>query len=363
MKVTVYNETHKKLGAKMVTFAGFEMPIQYPNGIIHEHNCVRNGVGVFDVSHMGEFTVCGQDALAFVQKITVNDVAKLTPGAVQYSAMHRPTNAIVDDLLVYNLAENSYLLVVNGANIDKDWAWCEENAKGFDVKLANESDETNLLAVQGPKSLETLQKLTDVNLSEIEFYNFRTGKLCGVDMILSRTGYTGELGFELYFKADKATSIMIWDKVFEAGKEFGIEPVGLGCRDTLRLEKCFCLYGNEIDETTNTLEAGLGWITKLAKGDFNGSDLLKKVKAEGITRRLVGFVCETEKFIPRHGYIISANGKEIGKVTSGNMSPTLGKSIGLGYVTVEFKEPGTKIEIEARGKKFAAEVVKTPFLA
>lgn len=363
MKVTVYNETHKKLGAKMVTFAGFEMPIQYPNGIIHEHNCVRNGVGVFDVSHMGEFKVCGPDALAFVQKITVNNVAKLTPGCVQYSAMHRPTNAIVDDLLVYNLAENSYMLVVNGANIDKDWAWCEENAKGFDVKLANESDETNLLAVQGPKSLETLQKLTDVNLSEIEYYNFRIGKLCGVEMILSRTGYTGELGFELYFKADKATSLMIWDKVFEAGKEFGIEPVGLGCRDTLRLEKCFCLYGNEIDETTNTLEAGLGWITKLAKGDFNGSDLLKKVKAEGITRRLVGFVCEAEKFIPRHGYIISANGKEIGKVTSGNMSPTLGKSIGLGYVTVEFKEPGTKIEIEARGKKFAAEVVKTPFLA
>ena len=362
MKTTVYNELHKQLGARMVEFAGFEMPIQYPKGIIHEHNVVRNAVGVFDVSHMGEFKVTGKDALAFAQKITVNDVAKLGEGNIQYSAMHMPTNGIIDDLLVYYIGENSYMFVVNGANIDKDWAWCEKNAQGFDVELKNESDEINLLAVQGPKSLDTIQKLTDTNMSEIEFYNYKFGKVCGVDMIISRTGYTGELGFELYFKADKPTSLMIWNKLMEAGEEFGIEPVALGCRDTLRLEKCFCLYGNDIDETTNSLEAGLGWITKLKKGEFNGSELLTKVKADGITRKLVGFVCKAEKFIPRHNYQISVDGKVIGKVTSGNMSPTLNKPIGLGYVEAAYKAPGTIIEIEARGKKFPAEVVKTPFL-
>jgi aminomethyltransferase len=361
MKYTIFNEIHKKLGAKMVEFAGYEMPIQYPKGIIAEHKLVREAVGVFDVSHMGEFEVRGKDALAFVQKITVNDAAKLQFTHVQYSAMHRPTNAIVDDLLVYNMGDY-FMLVVNGANIDKDWAWCQENSKGMDVQLTNATDDFHLLAVQGPKSLASLQKLTDTNMSEIEFYNFRLGKLAGLDMIISRTGYTGELGFELYFKGSKAEAENVWNKVFEAGAEFGIEAVGLGCRDTLRLEKGYCLYGHEIDETTNTLEAGLGWITKLAKGDFNGSELLKQVKAEGVKRQLVGFVIETDKFIARQGYKIFNGDKEIGYVASGNLSPSLNKAIGTGYVTVDCKAPGSKIEIEARGKRFVAEVVKLPFL-
>lgn len=362
MKVTIFNEIHKKLGAKMVEFAGYEMPIQYPNGIINEHKKVRESVGVFDVSHMGEFIVKGKDALAFVQKVTSNDASKLNVGDVQYSCFHRNGNGIVDDLLVYNLGDNTFMFVVNGANIDKDWAWCQENLAGFDAELINESDETHLLAVQGPNSLKTLQKLTDANLSDIEFYHFVTGKLAGVDMIISRTGYTGELGFEIYFKAGKEDAFKVWDKVFEAGAEFGIEAVGLGSRDTLRLEKGYCLYGHDIDETTNSIEAGLGWITKLNKGDFNGSEYLKKVKADGTTRRLVGFVVEAEKFIPRQNYVISKDGQQIGQVTSGNLSPSLNKPIGLGYVAEEFKAPGTKIDIEARGKKFPAEVVKIPFL-
>ncbi len=361
MKVTAFNEIHKKLGAKMVEFAGFEMPIQYPNGIIHEHKKVRESVGVFDVSHMGEFIVKGKDALAFVQKVTTNDASKLNVGDIQYSCFHRNGNGIVDDLLVYNLGDDKFLFVVNGANIDKDWAWCEENKAGFDVELINESDETHLLAIQGPNSLNTLQKLTDVNLSEIEFYHFRLGKLAGHEMIISRTGYTGELGFEVYFKCSRDEAIKVWDAIMDAGKEYGIEAVALGSRDTLRLEKGYCLYGHDIDETTNSIEAGLGWITKLAKGDFNGSEHLKKVKAEGTTRRLVGFVVEAEKFIPRQDYVISKDGNPIGKVTSGNLSPSLNKPIGMGYVSDEFKAPGTKIDIEARGKKFPAEVVKTPF--
>ena len=361
MKKTIFNDIHIKHNAKMVSFAGYEMPIQYANGIIHEHNVVRNSVGVFDVSHMGEFEVSGKDALAFVQKITVNDASKLGPGNVQYSAMCYKDGGIVDDLLVYNL-EDKYMLVVNGANIDKDFAWCQENTKGLDVEVKDVTDDVNLLAIQGPNSLKTLQKLTDTDMSEIEFYNYKFGKLNGVDMILSRTGYTGELGFEIYFRGDKSVAETIWEKVFEAGEEFNIEPVGLGCRDTLRLEKGFCLYGNDIDETTNTIEAGLGWITKLAKGEFNGSDVVSKVKEEKPSRRLVAFICDAEKFIPRHNYKISIDGQEVGFVTSGNLSPTLKKSIGMGYVSFAHKAVGTKIDIEARGKKFAAEIVKLPFV-
>jgi len=362
MKKTLFNELHIQFNAKMVEFAGFEMPIQYPGGIIHEHKVVRNNVGVFDVTHMGEFEVCGKDALAYVQKITVNNASKLTNGKVQYSAMCLPDGGIVDDLLVYRISEDSFMLVVNGANIDKDWAWCSKNSEGFDIDLKNVSDEVNLLAVQGPESLKTLQKLTDVNMSELVYYTFTKGTLSGVDMIISRTGYTGELGFELYFRGDFPTAKKVWDAVFEAGKEFGIEPVGLGCRDTLRLEKGFCLYGNDIDETTNTIEAGLGWITKLDKGSFNGSDVIAKVKSDGPKRRLVPFFATADKFIPRHHYKIFADGKEIGFVTSGNQSPTLEKPIGIGYVLSEYKNPGTKIEIEARGKMFAAEVTKLPFV-
>jgi aminomethyltransferase len=362
MKRTVFYDLHKQAGAKMVEFAGFEMPIQYPNGIIHEHKVVRNAVGVFDVTHMGEFEVTGKDALAFIQKITTNDASKLTPGKVQYSAMCYPDGGIVDDLLVYRKGEDSFMMVVNGANVDKDWQWCEKNAECFDINLKNASDEIQLLAVQGPQSRATVQKIADQDISNVEYYTFVPGKIAGVEAIISRTGYTGELGFELYFRGDEQTAKHVWNAVFEAGKEFGIEPVGLGCRDTLRLEKGFCLYGNDIDQTTNTIEAGLGWITKLAKGPFNGSDVISAVKAEGAKRQLVGFIVNAERFIPRHNYKIIANGKEIGHVTSGNISPSLDKPIGMGYVAAEHKAPGSKIEIEARGKLFPAEVVKIPFL-
>ncbi len=365
MKTTVFTEIHKALGAKMVEFAGFYMPIQYPNGIIHEHKKVREEVGVFDVTHMGEFEVRGKDALKFVQKITVNDASVLTPGRVQYSAMPYENATLVDDLLVYNMGEDYYMLVVNGACLDKDWEWVNKNAEGMDVKITNISDEINLLAVQGPKSREVLQKLTETDMSEenLKFYHYHNGTLAGVDMIISRTGYTGELGYELYFRGDEAIGKKVWDAVFEAGKEFGIEAVGLGCRDTLRLEKGYMLYGNDIDDTTNTLEAGLGWITKLDKGDFNGSDVLRKVKEEKPKRRLVGFEIDAPRFIARHGYKILLDGKEVGHVTSGNLSPSLDKPIAMGYVPWEHRAVGTKFEIEARGRKFPAEVVKVPFLA
>ncbi|MFA6570384.1 MAG: glycine cleavage system aminomethyltransferase GcvT, partial [Bacteroidota bacterium] len=303
MKKTIFYDLHKEYGAKIVSFAGYDMPIQYPNGIIHEHKVVREKVGVFDVSHMGEFKVTGKDALAFVQKITTNDASKLSFGKVQYSSMCYENGTIVDDLLVYCMGDH-YMLVVNGACMDKDFEWCKKNTAGFDIELTNMTDEIHLLAVQGPWSRDTLQKLTRENLSEIEFYNFKPGQLAGVDMIISRTGYTGELGFELYFRGDFAVAKKVWDLVFDAGKPFGIEPVGLGCRDTLRLEKCYMLYGNDIDDTTNPIEAGLGWITKLAKGQFNGSDVIQKVKDEKPKRKLVGFMVDSDKFIPRHDYEI-----------------------------------------------------------
>ncbi len=365
MKTTRFHAIHKELGAKLVSFAGYEMPIQYPKGIIAEHNVVRNAIGVFDVAHMGEFEVKGEDALNFVQKITVNDAAKLVPGQVQYSAMCLEHGGIVDDLLVYCIVPGTeYMLVVNGANIEKDWNWCVKNAEGMKVDLNNATDDINLLAVQGPKSREALQKLTKEDISEeaLPFYHYKFGELGGVEMCISRTGYTGELGYELYFRGDDATARKVWDAVFEAGAEFGIEPTGLGCRDTLRMEKAYMLYGNDITEETNPLEAGLGWITKLAKGKFNGSDVLAKVKEEKPSRRLVGFISDAERFIPRSHYKIFIDGEEAGFVTSGNLSPTLGKPIGLGYVPWDKKEAGTKIEIEARGKRFPAEIVKLPFV-
>lgn len=364
IRTTRFTEIHKSLGAKMVEFAGFTMPIQYPKGIISEHNVVREKVGVFDVSHMGEFTVKGKDALAFVQKITTNDASKLEIGNIQYSAMCYEDGGIVDDLLVYRKDDESFMLVVNGANEIKDWEWCLSNVTGFDCTLENISDNINLLAIQGPASRETLMQLTDVDISDeaLKFYNFKVGKLAGYDMIISRTGYTGELGYELYFSGDDAVTKDVWDKLFSAGAKFGIEPVGLGCRDTLRLEKGYCLYGNDIDQTTNPIEAGLGWITKLAKGEFNGSKVIADVKENKPSRNLVGFVVAADKFIARHGYKIMSGDREIGVVTSGNLSPTLNKAIGMGYVASEFKSPGSKIEIEARGKKFTAEVIKLPFL-
>ncbi len=362
MKKTIFNEIHKKLDAKMVEFAGFEMPIQYPKGILHEHKLVRSKVGVFDVSHMGEFEIKGKDALPYLQKISVNDASTLKPGKAQYSAMCYEDGGVVDDLIVYNLDENSYMTVVNASNIEKDLEWAKKNTEGFDVELNDISDEIHLLAVQGPESLKTLQPLTEVDLSEIKFYNFVYGKLAGVEMVISRTGYTGELGFELYFRGDFETAEKVWNAIFEAGEEYGIEPVGLGSRDTLRLEKGFCLYGNDIDKTTNTIEAKLGWITKIDKGEFNGKEALARVKEQKPRRKLVGFVVKTEKLIPRKGYQIMADGKPIGHVTSGNLSPILEKPIGMGYVKVEYKNPGTKIEISARNRTFPAEIVKTPFV-
>jgi aminomethyltransferase len=364
IKTTRFTEIHKGFGAKMVEFAGFTMPIQYPKGIIYEHNIVREKVGVFDVSHMGEFEVNGPEALAFVQKITTNDASKLVHGGIQYSAMCYEDAGIVDDLLVYRIADDSFMLVVNGANIDKDWAWCVQNAEGMDIKLDNISDDINLLAVQGPAARDVVEQLTDTDISEesLKYYNFKFGKLAGYDMVISRTGYTGELGYELYFRGDDAIATDVWNKLFDAGSKFGIEPVGLGCRDTLRLEKGYCLYGNDIDQTTNPIEAGLGWITKLAKGDFNGSKVITEVKENKPTRHLVGFIVAADKFIARHGYKIFNGEEEIGIVTSGNLSPTLNKAIGMGYVTPGFKSPGSSISIEARGKKFEAEVIKLPFL-
>lgn len=358
MKKTTFNNIHKNSGAKLVEFAGYEMPIQY-SSIIAEHKAVRNSVGVFDVSHMGEVFVEGEKALDFVQHITVNDASKLFPGRVQYSAMCYPDGGIVDDLLVYRISENEFMLVINASNIDKDFKWMVDNNQ-FGVELKNESDEYSLLAIQGPNSQKTVQKICDKNL-DLEYYHFFNAKICGVDMIVSRTGYTGELGYELYFKGDVKTAEMIWQKLFEAGKEFNIQPVGLAARDSLRLEMGFCLYGNDIDQTTNPLEAGLGWITKLNKKGFNGRDALLEFKTEGLKRKLVPMIIEDKAF-PRHGYEITSGGNKIGTVTSGTLSPVLEKSIALGYVETGKSALGNHVNILIRGKEIPAEIVKLPFI-
>ena len=357
MKRTPFYEIHQQLGAKIVPFGGFEMPVQY-KGIMEEHKAVRGSVGVFDVSHMGEFFVTGKNALAFLQRVTVNDVAKLVPGQAQYSAMCYDNAGIVDDLLVYKIADNHFMVVVNAANIDKDFQWMHDHLMP-DVDLRNESDGIALLAIQGPKSLATLQKLTPVDLTAIEYYHFTKGAVSGVEMTISRTGYTGELGFEIYFPVAHAQKI--WKAIFDAGKEFGISPVGLGARDTLRLEMGYCLYGNDIDQTTNTLEAGLGWITKLKKGNFIGRDVLEKVKTEGLKRKLVGIVVE-EKAVPRHGYALHAGGANIGIVTSGTFSPSLEKGIAMGYVQAGKAEPDAAVNIDVRGKMVVGTITPLPFL-
>lgn len=357
MKRTPFFELHQQAGAKIVPFGGFEMPVQYA-GIMEEHKTVRTAVGVFDVSHMGEFFAHGPDALAFLQSITVNDVSKLTPGKAQYSAMCYEHGGIVDDLLVYMLAEQSYMIVVNAANIDKDWEWMKQHCPAG-VTFENKSDAIALLAVQGPKSLATMQKLTSLDLSLIPYYSFVQGKLAGIEMTISRTGYTGELGFEIYFGVEHAAAV--WKAIFEAGKEFGIAPIGLGARDTLRLEMGYCLYGNDIDQTTNPIEGGLGWITKLAKGNFIARPVLEKTKAEGPKRKLVGMML-AEKAVPRHGYPLTANGVIIGVVTSGTFSPSLEKGIAMGYVERQHAETGSKIQIDVRGKFVDATVVALPFL-
>lgn len=342
----------------MHEFAGYNMPIEY-SGIIDEHLTVVQGVGVFDVSHMGEFWVKGPKALEFIQNITSNDASKLAIGDIQYTCFPNETGGIVDDLLVYHYEEDKYMLVVNAANIDKDWAWCQShNASG--AILENNSDGIGQLAVQGPKALEVLQRLTDVDLSEIPYYKFKVGRFAGCDnVILSNTGYTGAGGFELYFYPSDAERI--WQAIFEAGAPEGIKPIGLGARDTLRLEMGFCLYGNDITDSTSPLEAGLGWITKFVEGkDFPSRALLERQKAEGVARRLVAFKLQ-DKGVPRAHYeIADTEGQIIGEVTSGTMSPTLKTGIGMGYVAREHATPGTKIYIVVRGRQLEAEIVKPP---
>lgn len=356
---TPFTDIHARLGAKLVEFGGFLMPVQY-SSIVEEHRRVRESVGVFDVSHMGEVEVRGRDALDFVQRVTVNDAARLAEGRVQYSAMCYDDGGIVDDLLVYHMGDH-YMLVINAANIAKDLEWLHGHVRG-DVKLRDRTDDIALLAVQGPRSMATLQKLTAADLAAIPYYHFVRHRLAGVDMILSRTGYTGELGFELYFPADPVAGEKVWTAVMEAGREFGIGPVGLGARDTLRLEMGFCLYGHDIDRTTHPLEAGLGWLTRLDKESFNGREAILAAKRAGLKRKLVGFTVEGAAF-PRQGYPLAAGGRTIGSVTSGSFSPTLERGIGMGYVETAYAKPGSSIEVMIRNRPVPATVVALPFVA
>lgn len=357
MKNVALNDVHVGLGAKMVPFAGFNMPVQY-SGINAEHETVRKDVGVFDVSHMGEFILKGEGALDLIQRVSSNDASKLFDGKVQYSCLPNEVGGIVDDLLVYRIDEKTYMLVVNASNIDKDWDWISKyNSEGVEMK--NISDQTSLLAVQGPKAAAALQSLTDVDLASMEYYTFKKGLFAGVDNVLiSATGYTGAGGFELYF--DDKYAKHIWDAIFKAGEPFGIKPVGLAARDTLRLEMGFCLYGNDIDDKTSPIEAGLGWVTKFSKNFVNSEDLALQ-KQEGVSRKLVGFEM-IDRGIPRHDYeIVNAEGNVIGKVTSGTQAPSLQKAIGLGYVAKEFSKEGSEIYIKIRDNKVKAQVVKFPF--
>ncbi len=358
MKSTALTDVHIALGAKMVPFAGYTMPVQYV-GINAEHETVRNAVGVFDVSHMGEFILKGEKALDLIQVVSSNDASKLYDGKVQYACMPNDEGGIVDDLLIYRLDAQTYLLVVNASNIEKDWNWIQKH-NTFGVEMKDISDRTSLFAVQGPKASDALQALADIDLAEMEYYSFRKGTFAGIDNVLiSATGYTGAGGFEIYVDNEDAKSV--WDAIFEAGKEFGIQPIGLGARDTLRLEMGFCLYGNDIDDSTSPLEAGLGWVTKFTK-NFVNSEALKKQKEAGVEQKLVGFEMQ-ERGIPRHGYpIYDEDGNTIGRVTSGTQSPSLQKSIGLGYVNKTFAKEGSAIHIGVRDRKLKALVSKPPFI-
>jgi aminomethyltransferase len=358
MKNTALYNKHVALGAKLIPFAGYNMPVSY-SGLNDEHLTVRNGVGVFDVSHMGEFKIKGPKALDLIQRVTSNDASKLTDGKVQYSCLPNDKGGIVDDLLVYRVSQDEYYLVVNASNIEKDWNWIKKHNTD-NVEMVDTSDSTSLLAVQGPKALATLQKLTKVDLSKMEYYTFTVGTMAGIDnVVISNTGYTGAGGFELYVGNENAEKL--WDAVFEAGKEFGIKPIGLGARDTLRLEMGFCLYGNDIDDTTSPIEAGLGWITKFTK-DFTNRPEIEKQKTGGDSKKLVGFEM-IDRGIPRHDYqIADSKGNIIGKVTSGTQSPTLNKAIGMGYVKTELATPDSEIFILIRDKPIKAKVSKVPFL-
>ena len=357
MKNTALSHIHESLGAKMVPFAGFNMPVSY-EGVNAEHETVRNAVGVFDVSHMGEFLLSGENALALIQKVTSNDASTLEIGKAQYSCLPNNDGGIVDDLIIYKIKEEQFLLVVNASNIDKDWDWISSfNDLGVDMK--NLSEDYSLLAIQGPKAVEAMQSLTSIDLSAIKYYHFEVADFAGIEnVIISATGYTGSGGFEIYCKNSEVEQI--WNKVFEAGADFGIKPVGLAARDTLRLEMGFCLYGNDINDLTSPLEAGLGWITKFTK-EFTNSENLKKQKEAGVTKKLVGFEL-IDRGIPRHDYeIVDADGNNIGIVTSGTQSPSLGKAIGMGYVKTELSTVDSEIYIVIRDKKIAAKVVKLPF--
>ncbi len=357
MKNTALTETHEALGAKMVPFAGYNMPVQY-EGINIEHETVRQAVGVFDVSHMGEFLIDGEHALELIQKVSSNDASKLAIGKAQYSCLPNDDGGIVDDLIIYKIKEEQYLLVVNASNIEKDWNWIQSK-NDVGAKIRDLSEDYSLLAIQGPKAIEAMQSITSHDLSAIKFYNFVVGDFAGVEhVIISATGYTGSGGFEIYCKNSDAKQI--WDKVFEAGADFGIKPIGLAARDTLRLEMGYCLYGNDIDDTTSPIEAGLGWITKFTK-DFTNSEAIKAEKERGIENKLIAFELD-ERGIPRQGYdIVDHNGNKIGRVTSGTMSPSLGKGIGLGYVPKVFADFHSKINIQIRKKAIPATVIKLPF--
>ena len=358
MKKTVLTEVHRGLGAKMAEFAGYDMPIVYST-ISEEHLAVRSAAGIFDVSHMGEFLVSGEDALAFIQKISSNDASKLSIGQAQYSCIPNASGGIVDDFLVYRLAENEYMLVVNASNIEKDFNWISQFKKG-EVELKNISDNEGLLAVQGPKATEILQELTDVDLSSIEFYHFSMGTFAGIDnVIISATGYTGAGGFELY--VENTYLVELWDKIMKVGKEKGLAPAGLGARDTLRLEMGYCLYGNDITDSTSPIEAGLGWITKTKKKDFNSIEIFRKQRLDGIDRKLVGFKVDDRR-VPRHDYeIFSESEENIGVVTSGTLSPCLEIPIGMGYVKKQYSKVGTPLLISTGRKMLKATVTSLPF--
>lgn len=358
MKNTTLTDLHISLGAKMVPFAGFTMPVQY-SGINDEHETVRNGVGVFDVSHMGEFILKGEKALDLIQRVSSNDASKLYDGKVQYAYFPNENGGIVDDFLTYKIDDLTYLLVVNASNIEKDWNWIVQH-NTENVEMKNISDQTSLFAVQGPKAAEALQELTDLELASMEYYTFKKVKFAGVDNVLvSATGYTGAGGFEIY--VDNKYARKVWDAIFESGEKFGIKPIGLGARDTLRLEMGFCLYGNEIDDNTSPLAAGLSWVTKFTK-EFVNSENLKAEKERGVTERLIGFEM-IDRGIARHDYqIVDSDGNVIGRVTSGTQSPTLKKSIGLGFINLDFSKEGTEIYINIRNQKVKAVVKKTPFV-
>ncbi len=360
MNKTALFDKHVSLGAKMVPFAGFEMPVQY-SGVTEEHFAVREKAGLFDVSHMGQFLIEGPTAKDLLQYVTTNDVNTLENGKAQYSCLPNGNGGIVDDLIIYKMADEKYFVVVNASNIDKDWAHISKYNEKFGATMSNISDEMSLLAIQGPAATAILQKLTDTTLADIPYYHFTEGKVDGVDnIIISNTGYTGSGGFEIYFKNEAANQL--WDAIINAGKEEGIIPCGLAARDTLRLEKGFCLYGNDIDDTTSPLEAGLGWITKLNKGEFVDQDFLAKQKEAGISRKLVGFEL-TDKGVPRHDYlVVDQDGKEIGKVTSGTQSPMKKIGLGLAYVDQSHFKVGTEIFIQVRNKNIPAVVTKTPFV-